>query len=61
MEKWLYLGNWQAVFPANREYQPFNTFRAKNSEIEKRMTEFHIKLIIDSFPDDIEWNVIEDV
>lgn len=58
--KWLYLGNWQAVFPANREYKPFDTFRAKNAEIEKRMTEFKVKLIIDSFHNDIEWNVIED-
>ncbi|NJA06743.1 hypothetical protein HC024_13585 [Methylococcaceae bacterium WWC4] len=58
-EKWLYLGNWQAIFPANKKYQPFNTFKTKGPEIEKRMNEAKVTLIIDSFHDDIEWNVIE--
>lgn len=60
LEKWLYLGNWQAVFPANRQYTPFNTFKAKDSEIKQRMNEAKVKIIIDSFHDDIEWNVCEE-
>lgn len=60
LEKWLYLGNWQAIFPANEDYQPFNTFKAKDTELEKRITEAKLKIIIDSFHDDIEWNVIEE-
>ena len=59
LEKWLYLGNWQAISPANKDYQPFNTFKATEPEIEKRMTEAKLNIIIDSFHDDIEWNVIE--
>ncbi len=60
LEKWLYLGNWQAVFPANKEYRPFNTFKAKDSEIQQRMSEAKVKIIIDSFHDDTEWNVCEE-
>ncbi len=61
LEKWLYLGNWQAIFPGNREYQPFNTFKTKDLEIERRMRDAKVTLIIDSFHDDIEWNVIEEI
>lgn len=57
--KWLYLGNWHAIVPANQDYQPFNTCKAKEAEIEKRMSEAKLTLIIDSFHDNIEWNVIE--
>ena len=60
LEKWLYLGNWQAISPGNRAYQPFNTFKCKNTEIEQRMKEANAKIIIDSFHDNIEWNVIEE-
>src|SRR5438034_11707256 len=60
LEKWLYLGNWQAIFPSNKDYQPFNTFKAKDSDIEQRMKGANVKLIVDSFHDDIEWNVIEE-
>jgi hypothetical protein len=60
LERWLYLGNWQAIFPGNKDFQPFNTFRTSLSEIEQRMKEANIKLIVDSFHDDIEWNVIEE-
>ncbi len=60
LEKWLYLGNWQAIFPGNKDYQPFNTFRSEKSDIEQRMKKAKVKLIIDSFYDDIEWNVIEE-
>jgi hypothetical protein len=60
LEKWLYLGNWQAIFPGNKSYQPFNTFKTDRVEIEKRMKEAKVKLIVDSFRDDIEWNVIKD-
>lgn len=54
LEKWLYLGNWQAVFPANEEYEPFDTFKTKPSEIEKRMSDAKLSIIIDSFHDNIE-------
>lgn len=60
LEKWLYLGNWQAIFPANKEYQPFNTFKEKDPEITQRMNEAKLKLIIDAFHDNHEWNVIEE-
>ena len=60
LEKWLYPGNWQAIFPGNKSYQPFNTFKAEGTEIEKRMKAANIRLIVDSFHDDIEWNVIEE-
>jgi hypothetical protein len=59
LEKWLYLGNWHAIFPSNAKYEPFNTFKTKDFEIEQRLEESKIKLLIDSFHDDIEWNVIE--
>ena len=60
LKKWLYLGNWHAIFPANEHYQPFNTFKANGPEIEQTMKESQLKLVIDSFHDDIEWNVIEE-
>jgi hypothetical protein len=60
LKKWLYLGNWHAIFPANQSYQPFNTFKANGLDIEQTMKESKLKLIIDSFHDDIEWNVIEE-
>ena len=60
LEKWLYRGNWQAISPANSNYQPFNTFKTSGTEIGQIMEEFQLKLIIDSFHDDIEWNVIEE-
>lgn len=59
LEKWLYLGNWQAIYPGNRDYRPFNSFKSKAAEIDARMQEAGIKLLIDSFHDDIEWHVIE--
>ena len=60
LEKWLYVGNRQAISPGNKDYRPFSTFKAKNSDIEQRMKEANAKIIIDSFHDDIEWNVIEE-
>ena len=60
LEKWLYYGNWHAMYPSNKDYEPFNTFKTKEREIERRMKEANVKLIIDSFHDDIEWNVIEE-
>jgi hypothetical protein len=59
LEQWLYIGNWQAIFPPNENYKFFNTFRTKNVEIKQRMLVDNISLIIDSFHDNIEWNVIE--
>ena len=61
LEKWLYLGNWQAIFPPNKDYQPFDTFRTDESVIEQRMKQGKIEMIIDSFHDNIEWNVIEEL
>ena len=58
LEKWLYLGNWQAVFPASREYKPFDTFKTENGEIKRLMNDSKLLLIIDSFHDDTVWNVI---
>lgn len=60
LEKWLYLGNWQAIFPSNKNYRPFNTFRSSAADTEQRMQQAKIKLIVDSFHDDIEWKVIEE-
>ena len=60
LERWLYLGNWHAIYPSNKDYKPFNTFKTKDSDIEQRMKEASVKVIIDSFHDDIEWNVIEE-
>lgn len=59
LEKWLYLGNWQAVFPRSMNYEPFNSFKATLAEVERRMRAANITLLIDSFHDDIEWNVFE--
>jgi len=59
LKDWLYLGDWQGIFPASRSFQPFDTFRTEESVIEQRMKEAHVELIIDSFHDDIEWKVIE--
>ena len=58
LEKWLRLGNWQAIFPGNKDYKPFDTFKTPAHDIETRMKEAGVKLIIDSFHDNIEWNVI---
>ena len=59
LEKWLYLGNWQAVSPGSFAYQPINTFKSKPTEIEQRMAEADVTLLIDSFHDDVDWNVFE--
>ena len=59
LHQWLYLGNWQAVFPANKDYVPLDTFRAKHAEIRERMNRFRVKLILDSFHDDTEWHFLE--
>jgi hypothetical protein len=59
LEQWLYLGNWQAIFPANKNYQSFDTFRTEDFEIERKMRTANIALIIDSFHDDIEWKLSE--
>jgi len=60
LEKWLYLGNWHAIYPSNQNYLPFNSFKSKTDEIETRLREAGVKLLIDSFHDDIEWHVIEE-
>lgn len=60
LEKWLHLGNWQAIFPGNASFKPFNTFKTKDVDIENRMKEANVKIIVDSFHDDIEWNFIEE-
>jgi hypothetical protein len=54
LEKWLYIGNWHAIYPSNKDYKPFNTFKTKDPEIEQRMKEAGVKLIIDSFHDDTD-------
>lgn len=59
LNKWLYLGNWQAIFPGRPDFQPLNTFKANDSEIALHMKHAQIHLIIDSFHDNIEWKVIE--
>jgi hypothetical protein len=61
LEKWLYLGNWQAIYPSNKDYKPFDTFRTKKPDIEQIIKEAKITLIIDSFHDDTEWNIIEEI
>jgi len=60
LEKWLYPGNWQAIHPGNPSYRPFNSFKTKTAELDALLREAGIKLLIDSFHDDIEWNVIEE-
>ena len=60
LEKWLYTGNWQAISPGNKDYQPFDTFKTEIDDIEQRMKEAKAEIVIDSFHDDIEWNVIEE-
>lgn len=61
LEKWLYIGNWQAIYPGCKDFKPFNTFKTKRRDIEQKMKEAKLLLIIDSFHDDIEWNVIEEI
>lgn len=59
LQKWLYPGNWQAIYPANAAYKPINTFKMKSSDIENTMNSYSLDLIIDSFHDNIEWCIIE--
>jgi len=60
LKKWLYCGNWQAIYPPNKAFEPFDTFRTSDVEIQNIMQKFGVQLIIDSFPDDIEWKVVDE-
>lgn len=60
LKTWLYLGNWQAISPGSLAYRPFNSFKSDAAEIDARLREAGVKLLIDSFHDDREWHVIED-
>ena len=55
----LYAGNWQAIHPPNAAFAPVDTFRLGGAELEAVMQGAGLTLIIDSFHDDIEWNVVE--
>ena len=59
LRRWLSSGNWQAIYPANQEFEPIDTFRTQITEMIRRMKASGICLIIDSFHDDTEWNVLE--
>jgi hypothetical protein len=58
LQTWLHLGNWQAVYPEDAEYDFFNTFKSSEGEIEEFLDENGIELWIDSFYDDTEWKVV---
>jgi hypothetical protein len=60
LERWLYCGNWQAIYPPNKAFEPFDAFRTSDVEIQNIMQKFGVKLIIDSFPDDIEWKLMDE-
>ncbi len=59
LEKWLYSGNWLAIYPAIREFTFVNTFKTPLSEVHEIMTKHGVNILIDSFHDDVEWNVYE--
>ena len=57
LERWLYLGNWQAVYPPKTEFIGVDTFRKSVQDVEKQMHQYGVLILIDSFHDDIDWNV----
>lgn len=57
LTKWLYLGNWQAVTPAIQSYKFVDSFRSPHEYIMNHLANHKIDIMIDSFHDDIEWNV----
>ena len=58
LENWLSLGNWQIIHPDQSEYKFINTFKLSEDEIKNHIDNNQIELLIDSFHDNIEWNVI---
>ena len=60
LEKWLYPGNWQ-IFLSNKEEisEVIYTFKSNKEEIIEYMTKNQILLLIDSFHDNVEWNVCD--
>lgn len=59
LAQWWYMGNWQAVTPPAVDFEPLITFRATNDQIQQHAARHGVSLIIDSFHDNAEWNVIE--
>jgi hypothetical protein len=59
LSDWLYCGNWLACHPHAEGFRPIDTFRMKPEQIAAACDRFGIALLIDSFHDDIEWNVID--
>ena len=59
LEQWWYYGNWQAIAPVSPGYEPFDTFRSSETKIKRCLEVHNLSMIIDSFHDDAEWNVIE--
>jgi len=55
--KWLQPGNWQAVSPAIESYAFVDSFRSSYESIQNHLENHRVELMIDSFHDDIEWNV----
>ena len=61
LEKSWHYGNWNLISPVKTDYEPRNTFKLSDSEIVQAMRLHGISLIIDSFHDNIEWKVHENV
>jgi hypothetical protein len=59
LDRWWYYGNWQAIAPVDPGYEPFDTFRSTDAQIERKLEMHKVSIIIDSFHDDTEWKVIE--
>lgn len=57
LSKWLHYGNWQAISPAISSYEFIDSFRTSSEVVRKHLTNHKIELMVDSFHDDIEWNV----
>ena len=57
LTKWLYYGNWQAIYPPKNNFQGMDTFRKKEEDVKNHLMASGIEMLIDSFHDDIEWNV----
>jgi hypothetical protein len=59
LEKWLNLGNWQAIHPPVTGYNPIDSFRMHPLVVEHHLDANGVIFLIDSFHDKIEWNVVE--
>jgi len=57
LSKWLYYGNWQVVSPAISSYEFIDSFRSSPEKIQNHLNNHKVDLMIDSFHDNIEWNV----